>query len=429
MPYETYEEKWVWDTPMKGLVNEDTGVLLPDPPTLRKRRLGSVVHHSDFDIEKHINSEDGMMQARQWYNVTTCQDEMDPQVLAYWEKFGWKKVLHDGEDYDKKWSAFLPLSSFREENHQRLYPLYFVLHGGNTPPYEMEGYGFCEPTAKDEPIIAIPHDFSIDGVLAVYQYCVDHYPVDKSRVYITSYCGGNHANFVALRYPELFAAIAPCGNPLRENYKPVMWYPDYERVRRLGLPCCHMDGLDDLTQLLPIYKESTPALSDDPDYPARIYNMPLAKREYKLNTLRDYLFIFDCKDVTAEELFACENSQNEAIRRVGVPADVTEIRTVRGKKHYVCKFRNSDGNLWLEIVGIESMGHFPDSTLGVGAWEFLRQFRRNQETGRIELIGADKSVFTKDPGSFDHNRYLHYFGSREHGYNTAWDGRSVNNGI
>lgn len=82
MPYETYEEKWVWDTPMKGLVNEDTGVLLPDPPTLRKRRLGSVVHHSDFDIEKHINSEDGMMQARQWYNVTTCQDEMDPQVLA-----------------------------------------------------------------------------------------------------------------------------------------------------------------------------------------------------------------------------------------------------------------------------------------------------------------------------------------------------------
>lgn len=153
--------------------------------------------------------------------------------------------------------------------------------------------------------------------MAVYQYCVDHYPVDKSRVYITSYCGGNHANFVALRYPELFAAIAPCGNPLRENYKPVMWYPDYERVRRLGLPCCHMDGLDDLTQLLPIYKESTPALSDDPDYPARIYNMPLAKREYKLNTLRDYLFIFDCKDVTAEELFACENSQNEAIRRVG----------------------------------------------------------------------------------------------------------------
>ncbi len=26
MPYETYEEKWVWDTPMKGLVNEDIGI-------------------------------------------------------------------------------------------------------------------------------------------------------------------------------------------------------------------------------------------------------------------------------------------------------------------------------------------------------------------------------------------------------------------
>lgn len=429
MSYETYQEKWVWDAPMKGLVNEDTGVLLPDPPSLRRRRLGSVVHHSDFDIEKHINSEDGMMQARQWYNVTTCQDEMAPQVLDYWENLGWKKVLHDGGNYDKKWSCFLPLSSFREENRQRRYPLYFVLHGGNTPPYEMEGYGFCEPTAGDEPIIAIPHDFSIEGVLAVYQFCVDHYPVDKSRVYVTSYCGGNHANFVALRYPELFAAIAPCGNPLRENYKPVMWYPDYERVRRLGLPCCHMDGLDDLTQLLPLYKESVPALSDDPAYPNRIYNMPLAKREYKLNTLRDYLFIFDCKDVTAEELEGCRNSQDDAVRLVGAPADETEIRRIRGKKHYVCKFRNSDGNLWLEIVGIESMGHFPDSTLGVGAWEFLRRFRRNQQTGRIEVIGADKPVFTKDPGDFDHGRYLHDYGSREHGYNTAWDGRGVNNGI
>ena len=72
MAYDTYKEKWLWDTPMKGLVDETTGILLPNPPTLRQRRLGSVVHHSGFDIEKHVNSEDGMMQARQWHNVEMC---------------------------------------------------------------------------------------------------------------------------------------------------------------------------------------------------------------------------------------------------------------------------------------------------------------------------------------------------------------------
>lgn len=429
MGYETYEEQWLWDAPMAGLVDEGTGVPLASPPSLRKRRLGSVVHHSDFDIERHIHREDGMRQARQWRNVITCRDEMAPQVLAYWEGLGWKKVLHDGGDYDKKWSCFLPLSSFEEGNRARRYPLYFILHGGNTPPYEMEGYGLCEPAARDEPIIAIPHDFSIEGVLAVYRYCMRHYPVDPSRVYLTSYCGGNHANIVALRYPELFAAIAPCGNPLRENYKPVLWYPDYERLRRIGLPCCHLDGLDDLTQLLPLYQGGDPALSDDPAYPGRIANMPLARREYKVNGLRDLLYLFDCKDVTPRQVYACAHSGDEAVRRVGAPADETEVRTVHGKKHYVCKFRNSDGNLWLEIVGIESMGHFPDSTLGVGAWEFLRRFRRDQQTGRIQVLGAQPPVFTKDPGEFDHDRYLHDYGSRERGYVTAWDGRGVSNCI
>ena len=157
--------------------------------------------------------------------------------------------------------------------------------------------------------------------------------------------------------------------------------------------------------------------------------MPLAKREYKVNSLRDYLFLFDCKDTIPEEVYACEHSGDTAIRLVGVPADETEVRTVRGKKHYVCKFRNSDGNLWLEIVGIESMGHFPDSTLGIGAWEFLRRFRRDQETGRIEVIEAQPPAFTKDPGAFDRDRYLHDYGCREHGYNTAWDGRGASNGI
>ena len=417
-----YPEKKLWDMPMIGLQDRNLDPV-ENPKTLRQVRQGSVTN--DFDMEAHINSEDGQSQAQNWANVITWRDEMDPHVLAYWENLGWKKSLYDTEDQDKRWSCFTPISSLKEENKDRKYPLYFIMHGGITPVYEMEGYGMIQPTAPDEPFVIIPYKLDLSRFLEIYHYAITHFPIDRGRVYIFSYCGGSRANQFGLRYPELFAGIAPCGNPLRENYKPVLWYSDYERVRRLGLPCIHMDGLDDLTQLLPIYSTGDSRRSEDPDYPGRTGNMPLAKREYKVNCLRDMLFTFGCRDVTAEEVYACEQSEDEVRRKVGVPADNTFVETVLGKRHYVASFNNQHGDDRMRIVGIESMGHFPDATLGMAVWEYLRKFRRNMETGGIEIIGQESKEPAQDYGPFDPDRYLHDNGNREHGYTTAWDGTPV----
>jgi len=417
-----YPEKGLWELPMIGL-RDNNGVLLKDPNNLRLARWGSVTN--DFDLDAHINSEDGRLQALQWERVIRYTDEMDPNVLAYWEKLGWKKELHNADNRPEKWSSFMPLSAYKTENKGKKYPLYIILHGGQTPPYEMEGYGLVEPTAKDEAICVIPQNFEIPGVLGIYRYCVEHFPVDRSRVYCISYCGGAKANCVGLRYPELFAGIAPSGNPLRENYKPTLWYPDYERLRRIGLPIIHCDGLDDVTQLLPVYAEGDPQKSEMPEFPGKTWNMPLGKRAYKVSCLRDLLYIGGCKDVTEEEVYACEYSKDPVIRAIGVPADATETVTVHGKKNYLAKFRNGDGNYWLQICGVESMGHFPDSTMGVTAWEFLRQFRRNQETGKIEVIGETEPSVKRDIGTVDFERYQNDIGNREKGYNTAWDGTPI----
>lgn len=413
--------KQLWDMPMLGLQDRELKPL-KNPPTLREVRLGSV--WNDFDIEAHINSEDGKQQALNWRNVITCRDEMDPQVLTYWANLGWAKELHDTEIQDKRWSCFVPLSSRKAENATRKYPLYFIMHGGITPVFEMEGYGLIEPTAKDEPFVIIPYKLDLERFLEIYHYAIEHFPIDRSRVYITSYCGGNRANAFALRYPELFAAIAPCGNPLRENYKPVLWYPDYERVHKLSMPCIHLDGLEDLTQLLPVYRSGNTEKADNPAYPGRIDNMPLARREYKVNCLRDMLYTLGCKDVTAQEVYACADSGDEVLRKVGVPADETEIKTIAGKKHYVAKLRNDAGKPWVQIVGIESMGHFPDATLGVAAWDFMRRFRRNQTNGQIEVDG-EKISNALPQHDYDPDRYLHDYGNRENGYVTAWDGTPV----
>lgn len=417
----SYPELYLWDTPMKGL-RDPQGRELVSPPTLREMRIDSAVN--TFDIDAHILSEDGMLQARQWKNVILYSDEMDPAVLDYWRSLGWEKRLYCADQLEEKWSCLYPLSASSPESADRLYPLYFVLHGGTTPPFEMEGNGFCESTAADEPIIIIPQNFSIEGVLRLYRYALENFPVDRSRVYASSFCGGNRSTQVALRYPEIFAAIAPCGNPLRENYKPVMWYPDYERVRRLGLPCCHIDGLDDITQLLPLWHSGDPALSESPRHPGRTYDMPLAKREYKVSCLRDYLFTFGCRDVTPDEVFACEFSENPVLRATGAPADQTEIISVYGKKHFVARFRNQFDRYWLEIVAIESLGHFPDASLGKAAWDFLRRFRRDMATGAVIDMSASSQV-SPPPGPFTPDRWMNDITNREKGYNTAWDGTPV----
>jgi len=414
-----YQKKNLWDMPMKG-IRDQKGNVPEKPPTMREVRIGA--GWKNFNVQALIDSEDGKVQIDQWENVITCEDEMDPKVQKYWEDLGWKKILFNGDDLGEKWTCLLPLSSLKPENADRKYPLFFVLHGGTTPPFEMEGYGFCEPAREDEPIIIIPMNFAHENVLSIYHYVIGKYPVDRGRVYAASYCGGNRTNEVALLYPELFAAIAPCGNPLRENYKPVLWYPDYKRVRRLSLPCIHIDGLDDLTQLLPLYVTGDPEKSEDPNYPGRTATMPLAKREYKVNCLRDMLFVFDCKDVSAEDVYACEQSDDPVIRAVGAPADETEVREIYGQKHYIAKFRNSDGNPWLQIVAVENMPHLPNASLGVLAWEFMRQFRRNTETGEIEVIGAIKPAYNRSVGEFDIDRYRHDYGSRASGYTTAWKG-------
>ena len=127
--------------------------------------------------------------------------------------------------------------------------------------------------------------------------------------------------------------------------------------------------------------------------------------------------------MTPEEVYACETSEDEVKRRTGIPGDHTEVRTVLGKHHYIATFDNWHGSDRLCIVGIESMGHFPDASLGIAVWNYLRRFRRNMKTGAIEVIGEENPE--QDVGAFDPDRYLHDTGSREGGYTTAWDGTPV----
>lgn len=75
-----YIGKELWDQTMLALQDRQLNHI-DNPGTLRQMRKGLAV--VGFDLEAHINSEEGRRQAENWRNVITYRDEMDPKVLEY----------------------------------------------------------------------------------------------------------------------------------------------------------------------------------------------------------------------------------------------------------------------------------------------------------------------------------------------------------
>ena len=72
--------------------------------------------------------------------------------------------------------------------------------------------GFLPIAAREELIVCIPQDHSLENLLRLYDILTRDYPVDPGRVYCTGYSQGSaQTNALLFARPELLAAAAPCG--------------------------------------------------------------------------------------------------------------------------------------------------------------------------------------------------------------------------
>ena len=154
-------------------------------------------------------------------------------------------VLHSEKEGDIHYNVYIPESY----DGTKAYALYFTLPGyeglyfqGVAANIKSEDFGFEAQKYNSEMIIVAPQlndwgETSADQTIALVEYFLDYYNIDREKVYGNGYSGGGETmSIVAGKRPELFTAY------LQVSSK---WDGDYETVAKAHLPVYLAIGRND----------------------------------------------------------------------------------------------------------------------------------------------------------------------------------------
>ena len=373
-----YAELYLWDIPVVWSKPESG-----DRELISLRDRTPRIAAEGCDIEALIHSEMGRQMVLQFEDYIRYGDEMDPAYVQKWHAQGLDKQVMERNDFYHRWALFTPVSA--REKSSRRYPLLFVLHGSSMPINWEECSGFLPIAAREELIVCIPQDHSLQNLLRLYDILMRDYPVDPGRVYCTGYSQGSaQTNALLFARPELLAAAAPCGclaGPFSMGMEPEERVQHAAQVRVPILTVC---GQQEGLYLVPYYKDAPQCGM----YGARRTNprgretarnrLPVQapNAAYKVESLNLRLRSCNCPEVTLEEVLACAESEDIVCRRIGMPFSKTE-------DHYIGTVTDRYGDDTLQIVSVDNFPHWPAPSMAELVWEFLRHYSRDPETGAL----------------------------------------------
>lgn len=254
--------------------------------------------------------------------------------------------------------AYIPESAAGKKDGE--IPMVLNLHwSGGTPEEQVSENGWDKAAAEEGFIMIAPFYESWDSVYRHTDYfaeivrdAVSRYPmIDRSRVYVTGFSNGGAAA-VALtdQFPELFATIAPQG------WMVGMRDPD-RKGREYDMPFQIIQGSEEYT-----YRTASGAMAIMRDEQQALADL------MRFNEMTDPSFIPDY----------------DAVPYWGYPEDSRTEEEIGGRKwtvsdYYKDGFDVPFGQLILAEGGI----HWARPEHARLAWDFLKQFRRN-EAGEIE---------------------------------------------
>lgn len=360
-----------WDIPLK---QKDPSRM---PSSLREDLIRS--GNKSFDPDRLLCSEYGQRLIDGLEPIFLSDDPMSPQVLAYWEQRGLKKErVWGGPESWNYWVIFTPLSAFRPENRDRKYPLVFAIHGGFAGEFEgesvfvAESTGYARKAAQEEFILALPEDHDTPAIMALYDHLMAHYPVDRSRVYLTGFsAGGDRSCRAALRHPELFAGIlVGAGLPFNLIDDP----QEIENAAKYKIPLITVGCLADKGNHTPFYR------SQKPDNPVPEFIARLLTGEGKIMWINRFFRINGIKTYSLEENRDYTLTQGSpAERRIGLIAHRSKTWEWAGKTHYCLDYTDPEGTDIVRYIFIEDMPHFEPVNMMDLAWHYLRRFSRNPD--------------------------------------------------
>lgn len=350
-------------------------------PTLREGLISS--GNRTFDMDALAESEYGLKYLDGLEPIFLSSDPMDEKVLSYWRDRGLQKELVHGQPRPwNDWTFFIPLSAMKPENRERKYPMVIGLHGGAAAPeagepvFMAESSCYARKAAEEEFILAMPEDHDAEPVLALYQYAVSHYPVDRTRVYLAGFsAGGDRSCRAALRYPELFAGMCiGAGVPFN-------LFRNEDEIRHaeeLKMPFIAIGCLSDKGNHTPLYR-SNPIDNPVPDFIAK-----LLSGEGKMGWINTFFDINHVDHPAFEdtERLLLENGTPQE-KRIGMCAHRSGEWTWAGARHLWLDYTDREGIDSVRYVFVEGLPHTEPVDMMDMAWPYLKRFSRDPEDGSL----------------------------------------------
>lgn len=310
-----------------------------------------------------------------FYLTTYGLDKQDdPAITAYWASKGLKKEIYDIADTNRMWSVFTPNGIYETYSEDYKFPLVFCLHGNNNNILMAETYGFAELGGKEGFITVVPwaqnERIILEEVPRILGILHEKgYPIDDSRIYATGFSAGGAATMrVGITYTDKFAAIAPGGaGPARmvgENDEalnsrgPGMGFTadQFANAAKYKLPVLFFGGTCD--------------------------NMPLSASAGNWIKISGAI----APEVTEETVANILAHSGYGVERLtGLHFDLDEmlILPLDDTYYYIGSYYNEDGVCTFRTVAVEGAPHWLIKSEAAVVWEFLSQFARDTETGKL----------------------------------------------
>ena len=343
--------------------------------------------------------------------VLDVPDERSPQVMAYWAKRGMVKEFHgydeptDWDDYEAKtgyrrkaeehrviqnehriWTSFVPVSAFAPANRQKKYPVVFALHGACNNIFLVEGWGFGQEAARREWIVIIPSLELDEFVLDILEQAKKLYPVDTERVYAAGFSyGGWASNRLGNQYPEVFAAVAPCGTAMDNGFiegfdddrEPLPPFDGVPRAlaKNICMPIINVYGECDGNRF-PIY-----------DFRGKAFGLSHMERpEDIVEGINCWARVNDAEEIRIEDVMALKgkNDISQAEREVGLPLpeDCRKTYVADGVTYHRMDLKSRDGVVRVRLLAEMNIPHWPTPEMVRQIFEFFAHFIRDGKSGK-----------------------------------------------
>lgn len=327
-----------------------------------------------FDAQKMVFSRLGKRMAESMELQAEFTGGEDPRLQDFWKEKGIRYDRHHFQG--EPWVTMTPLSA---DGQSQPLPLIVVMQEvtDDNPHATLIAmsyhYGLLELVAAGEAAVLFfalecPDDNEI--LCSMIEQAQQHYPIDPRRVYITGHShNGMYSLIFAQRHPELFAGIATLGNThgleiaADKNNAFRLSAKQLETFLQWDMPLINING--DLEN-----KFSLGSTEED-------------RRRELFSLWQTRLHYFDCPAPSRDAFLALESSQEKGRRKTGLPDGHLSTRYLSGYECYAVDVTNNSGKNHLRLVTVEDMIHLNAPIMADLSWEFLRQFSRNPETGRI----------------------------------------------